>query len=177
VEALKIILLCLAAAVVYGICQDQITARVCLEYFTVGHPRIFETEDPTVLALGWGILATWWVGLLLGIPAALVARTGNRPRVAARELIRPIGLLMLAMACFAALSGVIGYVLAGVGPAYDRRLFQKLGAETYPRFMADAWAHGAAYLGGFVGGIALMIWIWQERNRRAKGVGSRLKSV
>jgi prolipoprotein diacylglyceryltransferase len=169
VEALKIVLLCLAAAVVYGICQDQITARVCVEYFTVGHLRIFETEDPTLLAFGWGILATWWVGLLLGVPAALVARAGRRPRLAARELLRPIGLLMLSMACFAAISGVVGYVLAGAWPGYDRQLFDKLGAATYPRFMADAWAHGAAYLGGLIGGIVLMAWMWQERNRRSEG--------
>jgi len=166
VESFKIMLLCLAAAVTYGICMDQITARVCVEYFTVGHPRIFQTEDPTLLAFGWGIVATWWVGLPLGVPAALVARAGSRPRLAARELLRPIGLLMLAMACFAGISGAVGYVLVRTWPGHDRSLFLRLGEETYPRFMADAWAHGAAYLGGFVGGIVVLVWIWQERNRR-----------
>jgi len=66
VEHFKIILLCLAAALVYRILHDQITARVCVEYFTVFHPPIFATHSPTLLALGWGVIATWWVGLLLG---------------------------------------------------------------------------------------------------------------
>jgi len=34
VRSVGIVLLCVAAAVVYGIVHDQITARVCVEYFT-----------------------------------------------------------------------------------------------------------------------------------------------
>jgi hypothetical protein len=62
-SSLRIILLCILAAVVYGILHDQVTARVCVEYFTVGHPPIFHTESPTLLAIVWGFVATWWVGL------------------------------------------------------------------------------------------------------------------
>jgi hypothetical protein len=51
-ESLKIILLCIEAAIVYGILHDQVTARVCVEYFTIGHPPIFHTDDPTLLAFG-----------------------------------------------------------------------------------------------------------------------------
>ena len=54
VETVKIVLLCIAAAVVYGILHDQVTARVCVEYFTIGHPPVFNTDSPTLLALGWG---------------------------------------------------------------------------------------------------------------------------
>jgi hypothetical protein len=59
VEALKIILLCVLSAITYGILHDQVTARICVEYFTIGHPPMFATDSPTFLALGWGILATW----------------------------------------------------------------------------------------------------------------------
>ena len=62
VQSLKIILLCMASAVIYGICHDQVTTRVCVEYFTVGHAPIFHTESPTLLAFAWGTTATWWVG-------------------------------------------------------------------------------------------------------------------
>ena len=65
-QSLVIVLMCVIAAVSYGIAHDQVTARVCVEYFTVGHPTMFDTDDPTRLGLGWGIIATWWVGLLLG---------------------------------------------------------------------------------------------------------------
>jgi hypothetical protein len=33
--------------VVYGIVHDQVTARVCVEYFTVGHPPVFQTNSDT----------------------------------------------------------------------------------------------------------------------------------
>jgi hypothetical protein len=38
VQAIAIILLSIASAVGYGIVHDQITARICIEYFTIGHP-------------------------------------------------------------------------------------------------------------------------------------------
>lgn len=39
------------AAVVYGILHDQITARICVEYFTIGHARLIDSDSPTVLGL------------------------------------------------------------------------------------------------------------------------------
>jgi hypothetical protein len=35
IEHLKIILVCVVVATTYGIFHDQVTARVCVEYFTV----------------------------------------------------------------------------------------------------------------------------------------------
>jgi hypothetical protein len=58
VQLLAIILYSVFAAIAYGIAHDQITARVCLEYFTLGHPPVFQTRSPTLLALGWGVIAT-----------------------------------------------------------------------------------------------------------------------
>ena len=80
IESLKIILLCIVASVVYGILHDQVTARVCVEYFTIGHPPIFHTEGPTLLAFGWGVIATWWMGLILSVPAVLASRLGSWPK-------------------------------------------------------------------------------------------------
>src|SRR5436853_3165584 len=93
-ESFKIVLLCMITACFYGVLQDQVTARVCIEYFTIGHPPIFATTIPTLLALGWGVLATWWVGVLLGVPLTLAARTGCRPKLVARDFGRPLLLLM-----------------------------------------------------------------------------------
>ena len=76
-EGVAIVLLAIVSAVVYGVVHDQVTARVCIEYFTIGHPPIFPTESPTLLGLGWGVVATWWAGLLLGVPLALAARPGD----------------------------------------------------------------------------------------------------
>lgn len=79
-ESLKIVVLCVLAAAAYGVIHELVTARICIEYFTILHPAIFPTTSPTLLALGWGILATWWVGAILGVLLALAARAGSRPR-------------------------------------------------------------------------------------------------
>lgn len=159
-EALKIILLCVAAAVVYGIGQDLITTRVCLEYFTIGHPPIFGgTQKPTLLALGWGVIATWWVGLGLGAPAALLCRAGSQPKLGWRDLRWPIGLLMVVMALISAAAGLIGYVASGIIVDYtpDEAVFNT------PRFQADLAAHSTAYFVGFTGSILICGWIWWRR--------------
>jgi hypothetical protein len=67
------------------ILHDQITARVCVEYFTVFHPPVFNTQSPTLLACGWGVIATWWVGLFLGLFLAVAARIGPRPKLSVRK--------------------------------------------------------------------------------------------
>src|SRR5258708_36065191 len=97
-QALFIVILTILSAVFYGIVHDPFTARICVEYFTIGHPPVFSTQSPTLLALGWGVIATWWVGLILGIPLAIAARVGTRPQRSAGSLIRPISVLLLVMA-------------------------------------------------------------------------------
>jgi hypothetical protein len=61
-QAARIILYCVLGAVGYGVVHDQITARICLKYFTIGHPQVFNTQSATLLGIGWGVIATWWVG-------------------------------------------------------------------------------------------------------------------
>jgi hypothetical protein len=113
-QGIAIVVLCVASAMAYGILHDQVTARVCVEYVTIGHPPVFPTESPTLLGLGWGVIATWWVGLLLGVPLAVAARAGNRPKRGVRSLPRPILGLLLVMGACAALAGVTGYAFVTV---------------------------------------------------------------
>ena len=56
----------------------------------------------TLLALGWGVLATWWVGLALGIYLAVACRVGRRPKLTAGDLVRPLGVLLAWMAVISA---------------------------------------------------------------------------
>jgi len=161
-EAVKIVALCLVSCIVYGICQDHVTVRVCVDYFTVGHPPIFGgIKDPTLLAISWGLLATWWVGLLLGLPAAFLARIGSRPKLAWRDLRVPITMLMFVVAITAFVAGLAGHASAD----FDRAYFPSQRAEDQPRYAADASAHNAAYAAGFIGGLLICGWIWWKRGR------------
>lgn len=161
-EAFKIAVLCLLAGALYGVLHDQVTARVCLEYFTVFHPDIFHTQSPTLLAFGWGVLATWWVSLTLGILLAIAARAGSRPRVTAKSLLPKLVKLLIIMGFCAVAAGISGYFLQGLGMEYYATDIPKQIRHT---FYADLWAHNASYLSGFFGGIALCITIWRGRMR------------
>src|ERR1700721_3242938 len=157
-ESLEIVLVCVAAAICYGIVHDQFTARICIEYFTVFHPQLFGTQSPTLLGIGWGVIATWWVGALLGIILGVVARAGSRPKLTAVALLRPIGKLLLTMAACAALSGFLRFVLAENNIIFlPDRVASGLPVTAHSRFMADWWAHHASYLSGFLGGIAVCV--------------------
>ena len=161
-----IILLCVVSAIVYGIVHDEVTARVCVEYFTIGHPPFFDTDSPTLLALGWGVIATWWVGLLVGVPLAVAARAGRRPKRTAGSLVRPIGILLAVMGSCALIAGIVGYFLARSGAVgLLEPLASRVPKERRVAFLADLWAHSASYLAGFVGGILLIV--LTSRSRRS----------
>ncbi|MBX9584111.1 MAG: hypothetical protein K2X87_27745 [Gemmataceae bacterium] len=163
-RAATIVLMCVLAAVLYGIVHDQVTARVCVEYFTVGHPPVFPTADPTLLGLGWGVIATWWVGLVLGLGLAAAARAGGRPPRSVRSLVRPVLTQLAVMAVCAAAAGVAGYLLAEAGAiALVGRLAEEVPAERHSRFLADLWAHSTSYAVGFVGGLVVMVRVWRSR--------------
>lgn len=168
-QSLRIVVMCVVAAVCYGIAHDQVTARVCVEYFTVGHPPVFGTDDPMLLGIGWGIIATWWVGLLLGIPLALVARAGSRPKRSVGDLVRPVTCLLAVMAVCAFVAGVAGWLLASSGAVFlVGPIARELPVDRHVPFLADLWAHSASYLVGLVGGLLVMVWVWRSRGRAAE---------
>jgi hypothetical protein len=164
VQAVAIVLLCVLSAVTYGIVHDQITARLCVEYFTIGHPPVFHTDSPTRLAIGWGIIATWWVGAMLGVPLACAARMGRTNRRSAGSLVRPAAILLGVMAVSAVLAGLVGHVLASRGVVV---LFEPLASRVpgakHVAFLTALFAHNASYLIGFVGGIVLIVRVIVQR--------------
>ena len=158
-QAAAIVVMCVLAACGYGIIHDQITARICIEYFTVGHPPIFArpVTSPTVIGFAWGIIATWWVGVGLGIPLAIAARAGKRTKRSVRDLIRPIAVLLGIMAVLALLAGIVGALLASAGWVTLRGpLAESVPADNHVAFLADAFAHSISYLAGAVGGLVII---------------------
>jgi hypothetical protein len=79
--AARLILEAILLSIVYGIAHDMVTAHVWVEYFTVHHAKVVESTSPVVMALVWGVLATWWVGALAGIWLWAFATAGSLPRL------------------------------------------------------------------------------------------------
>ena len=163
-ESAVIIAISMVACVFYGIVHDQITARICVEYFTVFHEPVFGTDNPTVLGIGWGILATWWVGLFLGIPLVIACRAGSLPKRSAIDLVRPIGWLMIISGCAAAVGGLVGLVAATNGwIRLTGPLASRIPSHKHVPFLVDLWMHNTSYCVGFIGGLVLISVIWRSR--------------
>jgi hypothetical protein len=144
------------------------TVAICLDRGQPGsrefHPDIFHTQSPTLLALGWGVVATWWVSLFLGIMLAIAARSRSRVKLTASHIFPLLLKLLAIIAIFALAAGIIGYFLQGLGMEYYATAIQKQIRHT---FYAALWAHEMSYPTGLIGGITLSIIVW--RSRRTQG--------
>ena len=167
-QAIVITLGSVAAAILYGIVHDQITVRVCLEYFTIGHPRLIDSDSPTILGLFWGVVATWWVGLPLGLGLSVAARAGSRPKLTAHQLLRPVLILLVSMFAVATVAGVIGFMTSSRGLfVLVEPLASQVPKNRHTAFLTDGWAHAGSYLAGVVGGVVLWVVTWRRRGSLA----------
>lgn len=174
-EIVKILAFSVLAAIIYGVAHDQITARICIEYFTVGHPPLIRSTSPTMLGLAWGIVATWWVGLPLGLLLAAAARGGNRPKFSAAQVVPYIVGLIVTVALLALTMGGVGYVLATRGYiALPMYWALRLPRDVQVPFLIDACMHGASYVFGILGGVVIAAIVY--RRRRATEEASDVRS-
>lgn len=165
-EAAAIVVWCIAAAVFYGVLHDLVTAHYCVEYFTIGHPHLFDTESPTVLAFAWGVIATWWVGAILGVMLAVAARAGRREKLRWPSLVRPVLFVLAVSAIAAAVAAMLGWMLANRAiVVLDEPLASRVPREKHVAFLTDLWAHSASYLAAFGGGLTACAWTWRARRR------------
>lgn len=183
-ECGKIVAGSIAAACIYGILNDQITVRVCPEYFTKGfHEKMVNrmpegwikstlstTKSHTILGLIWGVIATWWMGAALSLPVVIGARAPviNAPQLKMEDLIKPTGFALAFMGASSLAAGMIGY---HKGADEDVQNYFKFAAQGVPEgsmqyFIADAYAHHAAYSSGVIATAGLIVWIMYERCKR-----------
>lgn len=141
-EALRIIGLTVLAAAIFGFLHDSVTARISLAYFTVGHDMPFQTTNPNLVALIWGVVATWWLALPLGIMIAACALVGRRPTVTWRELRQPLALLVTAGLVISWLVGVHAYLTSSAAQWADHEYGGDNGHRNYVCYQM----HTASYI-------------------------------
>jgi len=170
VEYLKIVVFSILIACLYGIAHDLVTTQVCIEYFLPPvHPMIVPTANPFLLALTWGIVATWWVGLLLGVPLVAVCRFGRKPKLSVKEIVSPVLFMLLILYVASMLLGMVGYIAKQMGLRLIPPYFETIIApERFSQFQFALFAHNAAYLFGTIGGFVLMFRLWKKRQTLAQ---------
>lgn len=168
---LGIVLFSISAAIVYGVVHDQITARLCVEYFTIGHPRLIDSDSPAVLGLFWGVVGTWWVGASLGVALGMASRWGRWPKLEWRDHRRGVAWLLGVMALSALMAGIaaagalLPHDLEGMGEFTG----PDVPASARPLFLVDAAAHLTSYGVGFLGGLVLVVGTVLRRRRMGDG--------
>ena len=178
-ECAKIVGELIIASIAYGIVNDQITVRICPEYFSKGlfantnmkqwklfpltrlKKILLHTKSPTIAALIWGTITTWWIGALLSIPVTLAARIGSWPKLTARDLKPTIIKGLMCNGIFAASAGIYGYTRAKNGTSILNN--DTVSDNAKNNFIANAFAHRAAYLGGFLFTLYLTTWTVHKR--------------
>ena len=143
---------CTLATVVTGFLIDCVTANVAVEYFTVHHPKLVESQSPWVMALVWGFSASWW----FAVPSALVIDVYNSRRhapVTRNQLLRwvIIGLASIWLFMMTILASV--YALISLVPVHQR----KPDFESVRRLMAVAVTHQFEYVLGAILVIILLL--------------------
>jgi hypothetical protein len=181
------------AAVAYGIINDQVTVRVCPEYFTQGFHRsnvrgmglskerqnmLLDKNNPTKIGLWWGVNATWWFGALLGVPTIAAARVGSWPKLQMEDLVKPVGVGVAGLLGTGLVAGIIGYntvknkqtlkekknMAFSQGASFDAFDFNEKVCHGY---VIDAYAHKAAYAGGAAVTLGLVGYTLYERYNRS----------
>ena len=140
------------AACVLGIAIDLVTANVAVEYFTVHHPRVVDSESPWVMAFIWGIGASWWFGLIAALLLWWVNVRRAQPLPRARIMRMVIRLMILIWVVMMLVLGGV-YAFAGLIPAAQRRLT----FESDRRLVAVAMSHATEYVLGGIATIILMV--------------------
>ena len=173
-DRLRIIIACVGAAIFYGIIHDQITIRICPEYFTVFHPFLITTSSLTVLALAWAVVATWWMGMLIGIFVSVTARWGSWPKLSLSDIKTHLAVFILILGGLALMAGLTGYF------GYRAQLFSApdipadaLDQDRYPRFMAAWFMHLTSYFAGGLGACILSGTILMKRRALAPHAPAR----
>lgn len=165
-DAGKIILLSIGAAVLYGVIHDQFSTRISMEYFTIAHPPMIDSSDPTIQALFWGTAGTWWVGLILGLPLAYVSSFGKEAPVSWKKLIEPLFILLLIMGSCSFLANQLTTLYQQTHPALYP--YAGIASHLLKDFSVVANMHYASYASGLIGGLILILWTHRQRKKRQK---------
>lgn len=152
---LAYILLAIFAAGLFGVIHDQISYTVSSEYYTKFKFHQFNLPDAAVperiRAAQVGFLASWWMGVPLGVFAGIAGFIHRTEAQMRRALLLSLPLVVCFVLVFA-----LGGLAYGVFQTshFDRGTYRGLyipaGLEHPRAFLCVAYMHNSAYIGGIL---------------------------
>ena len=169
---LRYLLLCMVAAGVFGAVHDQISYSVSPEYYTRFKFLQFGLTDTAVperlRAAVVGFLASWWMGIPLGLLTGVAGFMQHTPSLMQRALLRSLPLVM-GVALVVALGGLVyGWAqTAHVDLSRYRGWYIPAGLENLRAFLCAGYMHNAAYMGGLLAVPAAWAFHWVVKRHTA----------
>lgn len=155
----------------YGIIHDQLTYTISPEYYTkfkfyqfglidIGNEAIFPNPRLEVSAVGF--VATWWMGLPIGLILGLVGLTIKDNKQMFRTTLKAF-----------VLTTIIAFITGLIGLAYGKLILADTGVSWWlpnnlidkKNFIAVGSMHNFSYLGGLTGLIAGIIYILRQKKK------------
>jgi len=158
----------------YAAIQDQVSARLCPEYFTHYHNPIPGVTDPTLTGIAWGFLGAWWGGALFGYAVGIAATVGKRKPLSLRELVKPMLVTVLGVASVTALvCGAVAFYAEQLGVSLDQYMAAPVPAERRRGLLVVCCYHLAAYVSAVIGSVICCVWVARTRSSRFQVPGSK----
>lgn len=157
---------------IYGVLHDQLTFTISREYYTDFKFHQFglvykETDsisrNPRPLVTLVGIIATWWVGLIIGVVLAFVGLMQSSGSKMFKVTLKAFFLTLV-------IAFVVGIVGLGIGfLTFDQSLYPawlpQYGLIMERNFHAVGSMHNFSYLGGLIGLVAAIIYSLKQKTK------------
>ena len=153
----------MVVAGLYGALHNQLSYSVGSSYFHDFKFAQFGITESMQNRLGASLVgwrASWWMGLLAGMPAFLLGfMILRRPQRLLAAGLGAIGAVIITVLLFS----MGGLMLGMMAPQYASSLPLPDGISDTESFLRAALMHEASYYGGFVGILVALFSIWQAR--------------
>jgi len=153
-----------AEVFLYCVLHDQYLVRLAPEHFTVYHPPLWGIENESLLALAWAFRASVGPGILLGMAATFLGRSGRLPKMPLKPMFKGVALGLVVTECFGLAAGAYSWFTG-------RTLFPEI---IYPELtrplITSQSIQLTCYLVGGVVGVVFLTWVRRWRRRAASRV-------
>jgi hypothetical protein len=152
----------------YGALHNQLSFSLAPEYFSAFKFNQFDVpwaySQPRLGAAWVGVLASWWMGLIVAAALGLVALRAHSARLMARLLAQSFGLVMLvalAVGLWGLWSGVQQVTPTTIA---HYRNWLAAGVTDPVAFVRVGFMHNAGYAGGVLGLVVGLVHVlWRTR--------------